>query len=515
MRPRIRALACVLAAGAALAVPGPASAETGRARQDAVLRSYAADTWRSLTAMVDPGTGVPSDGVSGDLATRDRVTSPTNIGGYLWSTVAARDLGLISASDARGRVLRALASVERLARHPGSGQFFNWYDPATLRQVTTWPGNGNAVKQFLSSVDNAWLAGALMTVRNAVPASATAANRILRGMDFAAYYDPKGATNGTGLLRGGFWVAPPDPDCSIKGNYTGGPDVYYTCHVYGAPGETRMASYVGIALGQVPPRHYFGLMRTMGHSGCDYGWQETKPEGTTQRFMGLDVFQGTYGYRGIRLVPTWGGSMFEALMPDLLVPESAWAPRSWGRNHHAFVDAQVDHGLNEARYGYWGFSPSNDPAGGYREYGVDGIGIQQEGYTSDQERTQTDPGYEGCRPAASPPTSFGDGVVTPHASFLALPYARHTAMTNLAKLKSRLGAYGPGGFYDAVAVRSGTVSRRYLSLDQSMVMGALGNVLARGTLQRNFGTADVERRLRPLLGQEAWNVVVPPGKRRR
>ncbi|GAA3974099.1 hypothetical protein GCM10023085_65760 [Actinomadura viridis] len=537
MRARLRVLTTTLAASAitaALAAPvnAPALADPGTAageasanapreraprdgkRQDALLRTFAADTWKSLAAMVAPATGLPSDGVSGDLTTPDKVTSPTNIGGYMWSTVVARDLGLIGAADAEARIARAIASVERLDRHE-SGQFFNWYDPATLKVVTTWPSTGAPVKPFLSSVDNAWLAGALMTVRNAVPSTAAAANRILKGMDFAAYYDPKGAPNGTGLLRGGFWVNPPDPDCSIKGNYTGGTDVYYTCHVYGAPAETRMATYVGIALGRLPAQHYFGLYRTMGHKDCDFGWQETRPEGTTQTHLGIKVFEGTYGYRGIRLVPTWGGSMFEALMPDLLVPERKWAPTSWGRNHPAYVAAQIEHGLREAKYGYWGFSPSNDPDGGYREYGVDGIGIQGDGYTSDQERTQTDPGYEGCRPAAPAPASFGDGVVTPHAAFLALPYARNAALDNLVKLKADFPSYGPGGFYDAVAVRSGKVSRRYLSLDQSMVMGALGNVLAGGTLHRHFGAGEVAGRLKPVLGLETWNVVLPPAKRPR
>src|SRR4051794_12524924 len=62
-----------------------------------VLERYAADTWRSVRAMVVPRTGLPADNVGGDLtaASRAAYTSPTNIGAYLWSTVAARDVGLI------------------------------------------------------------------------------------------------------------------------------------------------------------------------------------------------------------------------------------------------------------------------------------------------------------------------------------------------------------------------------------------------------------------------------------
>jgi hypothetical protein len=66
--------------------------------------------------------------------------------------------------------------------------------------------------------------------------------------------------------------------------------------------------------------------------------------------------------------------MFEALMPSLFVPEERWAPGSWGVNHPLTVDAQIHHGLHEAAYGYWGFSPANIPKGGYAAWGIDGIG---------------------------------------------------------------------------------------------------------------------------------------------
>jgi uncharacterized protein (TIGR00299 family) protein len=43
------------------------------------------------------------------------------------------------------------------------------------------------------------------------------------------------------------------------------------------------------------------------------------------------------------------------------------------------VRAQIHHGLNEAGYGVWGFSPSNVPEGGYGVFGVDGIGLDPTG----------------------------------------------------------------------------------------------------------------------------------------
>jgi hypothetical protein len=135
------------------------------------------------------------------------------------------------------------------------------------------------------------------------------------------------------------------------------------------------------------------------------------------------VFEGAYPYAGMRVTPSWGGSMFEALMPPLFVPEDRWGPGSWGANHPLTARAQIHHGLREAGYGYWGFSPANVPEGGYAAYGVDGIGSDPNGYPSNNDRTLIDHGWEGCpnRPALPdpPPTAYTNGVVTPHAAFLA------------------------------------------------------------------------------------------------
>ena len=76
-------------------------------------------------------------------------------------------------------------------------------------------------------------------------------------------------------------------------------------------------------------------------------------------------------------------------------------------NHPFTVDAQIDHGLNVARYGMWGFSPSNTPEGGYGAYGVDAAGMDPNGMPSNEDGTLVDRGFAGCdgpareaRPAA-------------------------------------------------------------------------------------------------------------------
>jgi hypothetical protein len=505
---RILSLPLALLLALAMAVPATAADRDRR-----TLERYAADTWRSFVAMVDPGTALPADNIRGSLrgSTRSEYTSPTNIGMYFWATLAARDLSLISGAEAVARMSATLTTVEGLERHEPSGQFWNWYSPQTGEKLTIWPENGSRVFPFASSVDNGWLASALIMVANTVPELHDRAWELATSMDFGCYYDPnaKGPDAGAGLIRGGFWLpddAPPgswpiDDYCGMDEN------VAYTGHHYGAFNtEPRIASYIGIALDQIPEEHYFGGWRTFPDT-CDWSWPETKPIGEWRTYLGVDVFEGTYPYDDQLIVPTWGGSMFEALMVPLVVPEEEWGPMSWAVTHPLYAESQIEYGLDEAGYGYWGFSPSSDPAGGYREYGVDVLGMDTAGYTSDVERlTSIESGWDdpACFRPAQTIDDYGQGVVTPHAAFLALDFAPEATLTNLANLANDFdGAYGHGGFKDAVNVATGQVANRYLALDQGMVMAAIANELTDDQLQ-GYLAVTLEPSLRPLMAIEEF-----------
>ncbi|NNM48005.1 glucoamylase family protein [Knoellia koreensis] len=519
------------AAAVGLATPRAASASTlasppaylkgsqGYAVESSRVRRWATDTWRSLVAMTDPKTGLPADNIPESLAAQDRsgYTSPTNIGGYLWSAIVARELGIISRGECTRRLLQTLRTVERMEHHTPSGMYYNWYDEATGEALRTWPGSGDKVYPFCSSVDNGWLGAALRVVMGADTAAGVHAKRIFERMRWDAFYnpgdDPAHPVRPGGLIHGGFFPYDHNrPGGVYRGTHIGGEDVWLTTHHYDTTvSETRITSYLGIITGQIPGKQYFGMWRTFPAS-CDWSWHESQPVGENRTYYGIEVYEGAYVYRGMKIVPGWGGSMFEELMPDMFVPEASWAPRSWGVNHPLHVRAQREHGLLEAKYGYWGFSPSSNPAGGYREYGVDALGMGPgnepgnpgNGYFSDQEMTNYDIGFGDCRPATNPTPTFGDGVVTPHASFLALMHEPQEAYANLVGIEDELGAYGRGGFFDAVAVKSGQIARRYLSLDQAMVMGAIGNVMGDNVIRRAFATRDAERALRPVIGVEEF-----------
>jgi hypothetical protein len=463
-----------------------APAAQGAVDDRATLERYAGATWASLAAMTDPESGLPTDVLRAD-GTRAVQTSTTNIGAYMWSAVAAERLGIIGHDELVARLERTLATLDQMERHQPDGQFYNWYDHRTGVKLTTWPPSGEPLTPILSSVDNAWLATGLRIVRNAVPELGERAGAIYDSMDFGLYYVPESNR----IL---FHYVPS----------TGtGPCCYDT-----VVSESRIADYIGTAKGELPRKTYYGRRRSFPDS-CDWSWQETRPSGFHRSYHGVDVFDGSYLYDATRLTPSWGGSMFEALMPALFVPEERWAPGSWRQNHPLTVDAQIDHGLNVAGYGAWGFSPSNVPEG-YSAYGVDAIGTDPNGNPSNEDRTLVDRGFAGCagrEPQPDPPASaYTNGVVTPHAAFLALRYRPRETMADLARLESIPGMFGKWGFADSVNMQSRVPSAAYLSLDQGMIMGALGNALGGDVLREAFATPEFRRAIRPVIGVEEFDV---------
>jgi cyclic beta-1,2-glucan synthetase len=85
-----------------------------------------------------------------------RRTSPTNIGLYLLSVIAARDFGWIGMLGTLDRLEATLATLEKMERH--NGHFYNWYGTADLQPLEP---------KYISSVDSGNLAGHLIALGNA------------------------------------------------------------------------------------------------------------------------------------------------------------------------------------------------------------------------------------------------------------------------------------------------------------------------------------------------------------
>lgn len=419
----------------------------------AFLRRIARDTWRGLDAFAHRENGLPVDTVvmaqgraapaGPETASVGDYTSPTNIAVYLMGAVVAQELGFITAEEATTRVERLLATLAALKTYHGF--FYNFYDASTLERTSN----------FISSLDSAWLIAALAVVRTAMPALEGQITPLIERADFGWLYDDVEQ-----LLSQGYYV-------NIHM-----PSEYHYGLVYS---EARLASLVAIGKGDVPPDHWFQLMRTFPP---DEAWQSMAPRDRVRKPAGpYTVVGGYYERDGCRYVPSWGGSMFEALMPTLLVDEGRAAPRSLGLNNRIHTAFHIERALGHLDYPVWGMSPSvTFTPRGYGEFGVWYLGTF---------------GYE-------------DGMVTPHASALALATFPEEAIANLRRLLDHYAIYGEYGFYDAVDPVSGRVVYRYLALDQGMILIAIANYLTGGVVQKHFAADPIGRTVLPLLAVESF-----------
>jgi cyclic beta-1,2-glucan synthetase len=203
--------------------------------------------------------------------------------------------------------------------------------------------------------------------------------------------------------------------------------------------EARLASYVAIALGQVPQDQWFSMGRLL------------------------------VATRGEPVLVSWSGSMFEYLMPMLVMP--TYENTLLDHTCRAAVGRQISYG--KLRGVPWGISESGynltDARSNYqyRAFGVPGLGLKR-GLAEDL-------------------------VIAPYASALALLVAPVAACENLQRLaaEGREGAYG---FYEAVDYtpsrqppgESSVTIRSFMVHHQGMSLVALVNILRDDPMPRRF-----------------------------
>jgi cyclic beta-1,2-glucan synthetase len=122
------------------------------------LRRIALETWRFFEAYVtEEDHFLPPDNYQEDpLGVVAHRTSPTNIGVYLLSVVAAYDLGFITLRQVVDRLNATLSTMDKLEKR--EGHILNWYDTTTLEPLEP---------RYVSTVDNGNLAAYLWTIREA------------------------------------------------------------------------------------------------------------------------------------------------------------------------------------------------------------------------------------------------------------------------------------------------------------------------------------------------------------
>ena len=202
--------------------------------------------------------------------------------------------------------------------------------------------------------------------------------------------------------------------------------------------EARLASFVAIAKGDVPARHWFRLGRGVTAIG-----------------------------HGAALI-SWSGSMFEYLMPSLVMRAPAGSLIE--QTTRLIVQRQIEYG---ATLGVWGITESAynvrdlEFTYQYSNFGVPGLGLKR---------------------------GLGENaVIAPYATALAAMVDPHAAVRNFKRL-TRAGARGRYGFYEAldytpVRVPEGktvAIVRAFMAHHQGMSIVALANALLDGAMRSRF-----------------------------
>lgn len=138
--------------------PRPAAQLVVTPADDITLRLVARRTWRFFETFITAQDNMlpPDNFQETPHAIVAHRTSPTNIGLYLLSIIAARDFGWLGTRGALARLEDTFATMDRLEKF--RGHLFNWYDTLDLRPLEP---------RYVSSVDSGNLAGHLLALRNA------------------------------------------------------------------------------------------------------------------------------------------------------------------------------------------------------------------------------------------------------------------------------------------------------------------------------------------------------------
>lgn len=236
-----------------------------------LLTSYAKDMWGYFDKYAnEENNHLPPDNVSvfpsSEVANR---TSPTNIGLYLLSVLAALDFGFINLSSAFERLEKAVESIEKLPKY--RGQLYNWYSTVTLRVIG---------QEYISTVDSGNFIACLVALYEGLGEYETQDKRVIgirerikkieRDTDFRFLFN-----SSRNLFSLGYFVDTEKQDGIMY-------DMFMS--------EARTTDYYAVARGIVKETHWQSLSRPIITSGGGVG------------------------------MLSWSGTCFEYFMPHLLLP---------------------------------------------------------------------------------------------------------------------------------------------------------------------------------------------------
>lgn len=382
-----------------ITLAGQTSAKLGSDDSE-YLRALARDTWHCIESLAHPETGLPFDNAS-----KGEFTSVSNIGIYLTSLCAAKEMGLAPAAEAERRAAKGLASLEKLKTWHGFAQCWNSVENLQPAKHDPW----------ISLLDTGNYAAGLIVSGQTFPSLRKRFDALFDAMDWSWFYD-----RSQRALIGGY-------DTS-KSEF----NAKWHLAVLGTDAE--LAQFFAIARGAAPPAFWEALDRST---------------------------ESRYGQTYLK--PGWqGGGLFMQFISGLWLENRG---TFIGRSSKAFAAAQIAH-AKSIGFPVWGWSASDNPAGGYLGWGA-----------------------------------LKDEVVTPHASVLAIEHFPSEVVANLHALE-KLGVRTPkDGFLDSVNVKTGEKSKQFLMLDQGMLFLSLANYLQKDWVRKQFQAHPIVQKGRRLIAE--------------
>ena len=275
---------------------------------------------------------------------------------------------------------------------------------------------------------------ALSAVASAIAQGQEQVHKLIKDMDFSFLYD-----EGRNLFTIGFNSEHARKDASFY-------DLLAS--------EARLLSFLAVARGEVPQKHWFSLGRALASTA------------------------------GGKALISWSGTMFEYLMPFIVMKN--FPTTILGRTGRAVVGAQIHYGARQSSP--WGISESAysgvdfEKTYQYRAFGVPGLGLKR-GLSEDL-------------------------VVSPYSTMLAISFAPSVdaAITNLRHLEAE-GARGEYGFYEAVdytpsrhtRVEGKHIVQSFFAHHQGMSLVSINNALNNDIMCERFHLQPIVKSAELLL----------------
>ena len=396
----------------------PQSRKNLSEKETGEIRQLANDTWHFFDTLITEENNwlIPDNYQLNRENKTDYKTSPTNIGYSLIAVVSAAKLGFITEKNAVTRIAQVVNTVYQLDKW--NGHLYNWYNVKTLKALPNF---------FISTCDSGNFIACLYVVNGflsdlSAPSDLSKSlsgkvQRLIDQTDFTKLYNPQLDVFSIGYDTTNYTLLP--------------------YHYNNFASEARLTSFLTIAQGDAPYKHWFCLDKTLVQ------------------------------YRGYKGVASWYGTLFEYFMPLIFLPtyKHTLMDETYSfaiRAQRAFIRNTIKQSNNQAikQSLPWGISETAynelDDAQNYKyhAFGVPYLKFQN--------------------------TTPDRIVISPYSSLMAISVDDRAVYHNLLRFKS-LKMYNNFGLLESYDVEDHVPVQAHYAHHQGMILASLTNYLTYGS----------------------------------